>query len=125
MGKKNITICYTKLSEHLNNMNFFILYLSHYISVSWTYDHDLYAIWAGVYKVTLNANDGTETPEEIVVDGFIEGESKSLPANTFTREGYTFYGWGTTATSVEPVVKDGKSYKTTEDVTLYAIWRED
>jgi uncharacterized repeat protein (TIGR02543 family) len=94
-------------------------------SVSWSYDHDLYAIWAGVYKVTLNANDGTETPEEIVVDGFIEGESKSLPANTFTREGYTFYGWGTTPTSVEPVVKNGKSYKATEDVTLYAIWRED
>ena len=94
-------------------------------SVSWTYDHDLYAIWAGVYKVTLNANDGTEKPEEIVVDGFIEGESKSLPANTFTREGYTFYGWGTTPESVEPVVKDGKSYKATEDVTLYAIWRED
>lgn len=94
-------------------------------SICLTYDEHLYAIWAGVYKVTLNANDGTETPEEIVVDGFIEGESKSLPANTFTREGYTFYGWGTTPESVEPVVKDGKSYKATEDVTLYAIWRED
>ena len=94
-------------------------------SVSWSYDHDLYAIWKGLYKVTLNANDGTETPEEIVVDGFIEDESKTLPANTFTREGYTFYGWGTTPTSVEPVVKDGKSYKTNKDVTLYAIWRED
>jgi uncharacterized repeat protein (TIGR02543 family) len=86
---------------------------------------DLYAIWKGLYKVTLNAHDGTESPEEIVVDGFIEGESKALPANTFTREGYTFYGWGTTPESVEPVKKDGKSYKATEDVTLYAIWRED
>ena len=90
-----------------------------------TYDENLYAVWKGLYKVTLNANDGTESPEEIVVDGFIEGETKSLPANTFTREGYTFYGWGTTPTSVEPVVKDGKSYKPSADVTLYAIWRED
>lgn len=93
-------------------------------SVNFTYNKELYAVWSGKYKVTLNANDGTETPEEIVLDNFLEDESQSLPANTFTREGYTFYGWGTTPTSVEPVVKDGKSYTTSADVTLYAIWRE-
>ena len=94
-------------------------------SIKLNYDENLYAVWSGSYKVTLNANDGTDSPEEIELEDFMEDEYQSLPANTFTREGYTFYGWGTRPESVEPVVKDGQSYKTSEDVTLYAIWRED
>ncbi len=91
--------------------------------VKLTSNKDLYAIWKGQPKVILNANDGSENPEEITLD-FVEDESQNLPANTFTREGYTFYGWGLTPASVEKTVSDKGSYETSDDVTLYAIWRQ-
>ena len=83
----------------------------------------MYAVWKGQPKVILNANNGSENPEEITLD-FVEDEYQDLPANTFTREGYTFYGWGQTPASVEKTVSDKGSYKTSDDVTLYAIWRQ-
>lgn len=50
----------------------------------------------------------------------------ALTKNTFTRDGYTFAGWSTTATgSVE--YTDGQNVKNLTDeqngeVTLYAVW---
>ena len=85
----------------------------------------LYATWiVGKYSVNFNANGGSG-----VTDG-IEAEMNvgaALPANKFSKTGYTFTGWGTedgetvydagTTTSKALCAEIGGS------VTLYAQWK--
>ena len=96
----------------------------------------LYAIWeAGIYAVTLDANGGSGGTQEIWVKygyGFYANSSAtgnpitsltSLP----TREGYTFNGFYTSATSGTRLIDStGKIVAsntfTTKDVILYAQW---
>ena len=52
-----------------------------------------------------------------------EGTEITLAANTFTREGWTFSGWATSADG-NIVHKDGGKIKLTENLTLYAQWTE-
>src|SRR5574344_1093900 len=47
--------------------------------------------------------------------------AKNLTQNSFTRTGYTFSGWATTATGTK-AYDDKASYIATGDVTLYAVW---
>ena len=56
------------------------------------------------------------------------GEAKALTQNTFTKTGYTFAGWATTANAGEAEHEDGKNVSnlTTEQngtVNLYAVWK--
>ncbi len=73
------------------------------------------------FTVAFDANGGSGSIESITKT---ENEEFELPANTFTRTGYTFAGWNTKSTPDE----SGKSYKNkekiklTEDLTLYAQW---
>ena len=96
----------------------------------------LYAIWeAGIYSITLDANGGSGGTQEIWVkygNGFYANSSAtgnsitsltSLP----TREGYTFNGFYTSATSGSRIIDStGKIIAsntfTTADVILYAQW---
>ena len=96
----------------------------------------LYAIWeAGIYAVTLDANGGSGGTQKIWVKygyGFYANSSAtgspitsltSLP----TREGYTFNGFYTSATSGTRLIDStGKIIAsntfTTADVILYAQW---
>ncbi len=96
----------------------------------------LYAIWkAGIYAVTLGANGGSGGTQKIWVKygyGFYANSSAtgspitsltSLP----TREGYTFNGFYTSATSGTRLIDStGKIIAsntfTTADVILYAQW---
>src|SRR5574344_2023039 len=48
--------------------------------------------------------------------------AKNLTQNSFTRTGYTFSGWATTATGTK-AYDDKASYIATGDVTLYAVWK--
>ena len=50
-----------------------------------------------------------------------DGTEITLAANTFTRDGWTFSGWATSAGSI--AYDDNSGYTIgTADVTLYAVW---
>ncbi len=84
----------------------------------------LYAVWKGnEYTVKFNANGVTGTMED---ESFTYGEEKALTANSFTRDGYTFVGWATTAGGTMRYTNQQsvKNLATSGSVTLYAVWAE-
>jgi len=84
----------------------------------------LYAKWtAHTYTVQYNANGGTGAMASV---GHTYDVKKALTGNSFTRTGYRFAGWATSATG-SVAYSDGESVKnlTATDgatVTLYAKW---
>lgn len=68
------------------------------------------------YTVTFNANGGLGTMADQSASA-----ATNLTANTFTRSGYTFAGWATSATGTVAYA-DGASYTFTSSTTLYAVW---
>ena len=76
------------------------------------------------YSVKFNANGGSGTMSN---EAFTYGTAKALTANAFTRAGYTFQGWATSA-SGNKVYNDKQSINnltTTSGavVNLYAVWK--
>ena len=73
------------------------------------------------FAVAFDANGGSGAIESIAKT---ENEEFELPANTFTRTGYTFSGWSTDKIPNESSksYKDKEKIKLTEDLTLYAQW---
>ena len=96
----------------------------------------LYAIWeAGIYSITLDANGGSGGTQEIWVkygygfyaNSLATGNSITSLTSLPTREGYTFNGFYTSATSGSRIIDStGKivvsNTFTTADVILYAQW---
>ena len=84
----------------------------------------LYAVWeANKYSVEFNANGGTGTMQE---QEYVYDTEQALETNKFTKEGYTFKGWSTTADG-QVVYANGASVKNLTSVpngttTLYAVW---
>ena len=76
------------------------------------------------YSVKFNANGGTGTMAD---ESFTYGIAKALTANAFTRTGYTFQGWATSASGAK-VYNDKQSVLNLADasgavVNLYAVWK--
>lgn len=76
------------------------------------------------YSVKFNANGGTGTMSN---ESFTYGTAKALTANAFTRTGYTFQGWATSA-SGSKVYNDKQSVSNLTEtsgavVNLYAVWK--
>ena len=76
------------------------------------------------YTVKFNANGGTGS---MANQSFTYGTAKALTANAFTRTGYVFQGWATSASGGK-VYNDKQSVKdltTTSGaaVNLYAVWK--
>ena len=82
----------------------------------------LYAKWtANNYTVNFDANGGAGS---MTAQTFTYGMSQALRENTFTRTGYDFVGWATSANG-NVTYKDSQDYSIgAENVTLYAIWRD-
>lgn len=86
----------------------------------------LYAIWkANTYTVKFNANGGEGTMADQVFTYDVE---QALTTNAFTRDGYTFEGWGKTASTKFANYTDEKvveNLTTTNNgtVVLYAVWK--
>jgi uncharacterized repeat protein (TIGR02543 family) len=84
----------------------------------------LYAHWtANTYTVKFDANGGTGTMED---QSMTYDAAAALRANAFTRTGYTFAGWATSASGAVAYA-DGASVKNLASaqgatVTLYAVW---
>ena len=69
--------------------------------------------------VSFDANGGTGTME---AHSFVNGVAEYLPENTFTRDGYNFLGWSTSADATVPTYTDHGQITVVEDMTLYAVW---
>ena len=70
--------------------------------------------------ISFNSNGGagTMTPQSAYED-----ITTVLKANTFTRSGYAFQGWATSAGSSTVAYADKASVTPTGDMTLYAVWK--
>lgn len=83
----------------------------------------LYAVWGPqVYEVVFNANGGTGSMSKMT---FTYGQTSSLSANTFTRSGYTFAGWATSATGAVSYNNQASTRNivpATSTLNLYAVW---
>jgi uncharacterized repeat protein (TIGR02543 family) len=82
----------------------------------------LFAQWksgkAPSRTVTFFANGGTgSTPSEI------DNTPTAISANGFTRAGYTFVDWNTSATGSGRRYDAGETYSFTKSITLYAQWK--
>ena len=87
---------------------------------------NLYAVWQNTsnsYLVNFNSNGGSGS---MSTQTFKVDETKALNSNAFTRTGYIFQGWATSASgsvayadraSVKNITTVGKS------ITLYAVWK--
>lgn len=82
----------------------------------------LYAVWEqNTVTVTFNANEGSGTMAD---QDFSCGTEQTLNANTYTRSGYCFQGWNTSATATTVQYADQATASFTENTTLYAVWQE-
>ncbi|MBO4875331.1 MAG: InlB B-repeat-containing protein [Bacteroidales bacterium] len=77
---------------------------------------------ATTVTVTFNANggSGTMSPQTFTV-----GEPQQLNANGFTRTGYVFSGWNTSASGTGTLYADRQEITVSANITLYAQWTID
>ena len=80
---------------------------------------------ANTYRISYNANTtdtvtNMPTANQLKTHGLAEKLSETVP----TREGYTFLGWGTTATATAASYQPGDMYSVDGDITLYAVWQQ-
>lgn len=86
----------------------------------------LYAQWKKFgYTIEYNANGGTGTPIEAQTCN--SGESYTLNANTFTKEGCEFISWNTKPDGSGKSYTDGETIRNIGEndgdvITLYAMW---
>lgn len=83
----------------------------------------LYAKWTqnALYTVTFNKNDAAATGT-MFNQSIVGGSSVNLTANAFSKQGWSFAGWATSANGAV-VYTDGASYAMgTANVTLFAKW---
>lgn len=73
------------------------------------------------YTVSYNANGGTNQPSN-QTKWF--GETLTLSSTKPTRDGYTFMGWGTSASDTSVDYASGDDYTANAAITLYAIWKK-
>lgn len=71
------------------------------------------------YTVKYNANNGSGAPSNQTK---WHGWSLTLSSTKPTRDGYTFAGWGTSASDTSVDYAAGASYTSNKSITLYAIW---
>ncbi len=106
------------------------LAVSDYVYGTYTFpevdaDHSIIAEFEpNSYTIAFNSNGGTGAMDSLTDLEY--GTAEKLPANTFTREGYTFAGWTTELTGavvyndeeeVDICVESNQA-----SVTLYAVW---
>lgn len=81
------------------------------------------------YTITFNANDGSAnsatTTQTFTVSSSASSASVTLNENTFTRSGYKFLGWATSASSTSATYTDKQTVSLSYSRTLYAVWEID
>ena len=82
----------------------------------------IYAVFtANTYKISFSNNGGSGTIAAIICT---YDKDCTLPANTFTKTGYTFAGWSKTSTGAIEYTNGSteKNLATSGSITLYAKW---
>lgn len=77
------------------------------------------AVARPTYTVSYNANGGSGAPSNQTKQHDI---TLTLSSVKPTRSGYTFAGWGTSATDTGVKYSAGGQYTENSNITLYAIW---
>ena len=99
--------------EGLSDLNEWGVFKHLNLTETWTYRR----------VVSFNANGGEGTMDDQIIDN-----SGTLTPNSFTREGYTFAGWATSANG-DVVYADGAEMTATDSskgpLALYAKWGKD
>ena len=72
------------------------------------------------YTVKYNANGGSGAPGQQTKT---YGVTLKLSSTKPTRTGYSFQGWGTTASDTSVNYSAGANYTSNASITLYAIWK--
>ena len=77
------------------------------------------------YQISYNANTtdavmNMPTANQLKTHGLAVQLDTAKPA----REGYTFLGWGTTASATAASYQPGDMYSVDQDITLYAVWQQ-
>ena len=75
----------------------------------------------GEYQVTFNANGGTGTMGNQTISNNVP---TNLTENTFTKEGYAFSGWNTSADGNGTSYSDGEEVTNLGNIPLYAQWKK-
>lgn len=73
------------------------------------------------HTVTYNANGGSNAP---AAQKKLEGESLTLATDIPVKDGFTFKGWGKSASTSFVSYKPGEKYNIDSDITLYAVWEK-
>ena len=73
-----------------------------------------------IYTLGFDANGGSGSMSAVELD---RNESKNIPANTSTRNGYRFTGWHTAADGSGTAYTDQSTITPTTNMTLYAQWK--
>ena len=87
----------------------------------------LFAVWqVNTYSVKFNANGGSGTTAQLACT---YGQGASLTANAFTRAGYAFVGWMTSANGTTVAYTDKQSVlnlstQANATINLYARWTD-
>ena len=86
----------------------------------------LYAVWKEgeekkTVQVSYDANGGTGAPASQLKQ---EGVDLTLSDIKPVRSGYTFLGWSSDSKAVLPSYQAGGKYTEDQNVTLYAVWRQ-
>ena len=83
---------------------------------------NIYAQWTlKTYTVAFNANGGSGAPSNQTKS---YGKTLTLSSTKPTRSGYTFMGWGTSASDTSADYSAGGSYTANSAITLYAVWKK-
>ena len=72
------------------------------------------------YTVSYDANGGSGAPSSQTK---WYGKTLTLSSTKPTRTGYTFQGWGTSASATTPAYSAGVPYGANAAITLYAVWK--
>lgn len=85
-----------------------------------------YAVWKKTLTLSYNANGGTGAPSSSSADIYNATTSKAFTISSTvpTRDGYTFLGWGTSASDTSADYSSGGSITISSNTTLYAVWRK-
>jgi len=85
-------------------------------------DATYYAITSKSITVTFDGNNGTVDPTSKQCTMYNGNSVCSISMPTASRSGFSFVGWGTSATSTSSSYDSGSSYDFDANKTLYAIW---
>jgi len=96
-------------------------------SVKITATTTLYAVWQAnkhTYTLKYNANGGSGAPADQSVTNTASSATFTISSTEPTRSGYTFKGWGTSASATTAAYQPGGSITASAaTTTLYAVWQ--